>query len=59
MTSDKNDTVWDPFAGLFTTAIASFELERNCYCAELSSNIYNYGLTRVEQRLENGLQCTL
>ena len=58
MTSDKNDTIWDPFAGLFTTAVASFELERNCYCAELSRDVYNYGLTRVEERLENGLQCT-
>ncbi len=58
MTSDKNDTVWDPFAGLFTTAVASFELERNCYCAELSNDVYNYGLKRVEERLQNGLQCT-
>ena len=58
MTSDKNDTVWDPFAGLFTTAVASFELERNCYCAELSNDVFNYGLTRVEERLQNGLQCS-
>lgn len=57
MTSDKNDIVWDPFAGLFTTAVASFELERNCYCAELSDAVYNYGLTRVEEILYNGLQC--
>lgn len=59
MTSDKGDTIWDPFAGLFTTAVASFELERNCYCAELRCDVYKHGLIRVEQRLENGLQCTL
>ena len=59
MTSDKNDTVWDPFAGLFTTAIASFELERNCYCAELNNDVYSSGLARVEEQLKNGLQCTL
>ena len=59
MTSDKNDVIWDPFAGLCTTAIASFELERSCYCAELSEEIYHYGLMRIEQHLQNRLQCAL
>lgn len=59
MTSDKNDVIWDPFAGLFTTAVASFELERTCYCAERNQDIYEYGVNRVKQRLQNGLQCSL
>lgn len=52
MTSDENDIVWDPFAGLFTTAIASYELGRKCYSAEVNIDVYNYGLKRVEQKLQ-------
>ena len=55
MTSDENDIVWDPFAGLFTTAIASFELKRNCFCSEIRKDIYKYGLERVEKQLNNAL----
>lgn len=59
MTSDINDVIWDPFAGLFTTAVASFELDRACYCAEIRQDIFDYGVERVEERLQNGLQCSL
>lgn len=52
MTSDKNDTIWDPFAGLFTTAIASYELERKCYSAEINVDVYNHGIKRFEQKLQ-------
>jgi site-specific DNA-methyltransferase (adenine-specific) len=58
MTSDVNDVVWDPFAGLFTTAVASYELDRICYCSEIDHGVYNYGVNRVQQRLQQGLQCT-
>lgn len=58
ISSDKDDIVWDPFAGLFTTAVASYELDRICYCAEKNSDIYESGLERVKQRLDNGLQCS-
>ena len=59
MTSDKGDVVWDPFAGLCTTAVASAELERKCYCAEMNSAIYEIGKKRVNEVLQNGFQCTL
>lgn len=59
ITSDKKDVVWDPFAGVFTTAVASWKLERNCYCAEINQDVYNYGVERVRQQLQNGLQCSL
>ena len=58
MTSDINDVIWDPFAGLFTTAVASFELDRACYCSEIRQDIFKYGVERVEERLQNGLQCS-
>lgn len=46
MTSDINDVIWDPFAGLFTTAVASFELDRACYCSEIRQDIFEYGVKR-------------
>lgn len=58
MTSDKNDVVWDPFAGLFTTAVASAGLGRKCYAAESNPNIYDIGVARVQTALENGFQCS-
>lgn len=54
MSSDKGDVIWDPFAGLFTTAIASAELERKCYCSELNPEIYNIAFNRVKKALYNG-----
>ncbi len=54
MTSDKGDVVWDPFAGLFTTAVASINLQRKCFCAEINPDIYNIGVERVRSFLQNG-----
>lgn len=57
-TSDKNDVIWDPFAGVFTTAIAARNLERECYCAEITPEVYSYGVNRVKNELQNGVQST-
>lgn len=59
LSSDKNDVVWDPFAGLFTTAAASWELGRRCYCSEINKDIYEFGVKRIQEELENGFQGTL
>ena len=59
MTSDKGDVVWDPFAGLCTTAVASLELERESYCAELNEEVFNIASQRVNSELQNGTQCSL
>lgn len=59
MTSDTDDVVWDPFAGLCTTAVASLELGRKCYCAEVNPDVYEIAVNRVSQTLENGFQCSL
>lgn len=53
MTSDKKDVVWDPFSGLFTTAVASIGLERSCYCSEIREEVFDIGVERVKQRLQN------
>lgn len=49
MSSDKNDVIWDPFAGLCTTAVASHYLSRRCYCAEINPDYYHYGLERIKR----------
>ena len=49
MTSDINDVVWDPFAGLGTTAVACHNLQRTCYCAEIDTKTYNAALKRIKE----------
>lgn len=58
MTSDKADVIWDPFAGLCTTAVASFKLERKCYCAESNEAVFDIAAERVKNDLQNGFQGT-
>lgn len=58
MTSDQSDIIWDPFAGLCTTAIASLDLERECYCAEINADVYNIAVERVRNHLNEGSQCS-
>lgn len=53
MTSDIGDVVWDPFAGLCTTAIASHDLGRASYCAEVSEEVYDIAIARFKSLLEN------
>ncbi|WP_303234692.1 DNA methyltransferase [Holdemanella biformis] len=58
MASDKGDVIWDPFAGLCTSAIASIDLERVCYCAEINPDVYDIAVKRVKSHLDNGTQCS-
>ena len=48
MASNEGDVVWDPFAGLCTTALASYDLNRRCYCAEIRREIFNIGVDRFK-----------
>lgn len=47
MSSDKDDVVWDPFAGLCTVALACKEEFRKCYAAEIDNKIYAYAIERL------------
>jgi len=51
MTSDKDDVIWDPFGGLFTTAVACFISQRTCYTAEINNEIYKIGQRRIQELL--------
>ena len=47
ISSDESDVVWDPFGGLFTTAIACFNLERKCCSAEIRAEMYEQAIAHV------------
>lgn len=47
--SDKHDVVWDPFAGLATTALCCRRLERSCYSAEISEDTYCSARNRLSE----------
>ena len=53
MTSDENDVVWDPFAGLCTSAVASLELNRTCFCAEKNPDVFEIACKRVKNALDD------
>lgn len=48
MSSDKNDVVWDPFGGLFTSAVACYGLQRSCFTAEITPEVFDEGRKRME-----------
>ena len=47
ISSDEDDVVWDPFGGLFTTAIACYRQKRQCYSAEIRPEMYQKALEYV------------
>lgn len=49
MSSNENDVVWDPFAGLCTTAVAASSLKRECYCAELRPEVFDIAKQRLSE----------
>lgn len=51
MSSDKGDVVWDPFGGLFTTALACRKTQRVCYSAEISEATFEIGEKRLKELL--------
>jgi site-specific DNA-methyltransferase (adenine-specific) len=46
--SNKNDTICDPFLGGFSTAIVSIGMNRKIVGFEKSENIYNHGMSKIE-----------
>ena len=51
--SDEGDVVWDPFGGLFTTALVSHGLNRDCFSAEVNPVVYKVGLDRLLKALHD------
>lgn len=59
MCSDENDVVWDPFGGLFTTAIACYRKKRRCYTAEIRPDMYEQASAYVLSTLDQSDQLTI
>jgi len=49
--SNEGDTVLDPFAGSFTTAIACLKSKRNYICIEKEPKYFELGKKRIERHL--------
>lgn len=47
--SKEGDTVLDPTGGSFSTAIACYNLKRNCLCIEKDEDNFNNGTTRLQE----------
>ena len=45
--SDPGDVVWDPFGGLCTGAVASMNLGRPCYSAEMNPDFFQLATSRL------------
>lgn len=46
-TTDEGDVVWEPFGGLFTTAIAARRRRRRAYAAEIDPTYFQFGVRRL------------
>ncbi len=51
VSSESGDVVWDPFAGLATTAIACHRLKRDCYTAEVNKSIFDIAEKRLNEEM--------
>lgn len=50
--SNPGDVVWDPFAGLATTAIACHRLSRDCYTSEINEEVYKIAMQRLQDEMK-------
>ena len=50
VSSDVGDVVWEPFGGLCSAAIASHQLQRKCYAAEIISDYYEIAVDRLSNQ---------
>ena len=49
--SEEGDVVWEPFGGLFTSALAAKNLKRKAYACEIDPSYYQIGLARFTGQL--------
>ena len=59
MTSDEGDVVWDPFAGVCTVAVACDMLKRRGYSSEIRHDVFEIGIQRIKNRLDDFNQGSL
>ncbi len=49
--TDPGDVVWEPFGGVFSTALAAAGLGRRAFAAEVDPTYYRYGVERFASRV--------
>lgn len=54
--SEVNDLVWEPFGGLCTAALASYQSSRRCVAAEINETIFKEAVKRLKGGLSVQLQ---
>lgn len=50
MSSDKGDIIWDPFGGLFTSALSCIDTKRVCFTSEITPEVFIEGQKRIKLR---------
>ena len=48
--SERGDTIWEPFGGLFSASLAARSCGRRAYAAEIDATYYQYGVERFKAR---------
>lgn len=51
--TDKNDIVWEPFAGTASASISAMNNERLSYACEINKNYYDIALSRLKNNERN------
>lgn len=46
--SDEGDVIWEPFGGLCSAAVASYRLKRKCYSSEITKNVFDLAVKRLQ-----------
>jgi hypothetical protein len=49
--TDENDTIWEPFGGLFTASLAANRLKRKACGCEIDRDYFYYGVQRFNQEV--------
>ena len=50
VSSDEGDVVWEPFGGLFSASLSAVMNNRIAYGAEISSEYYDAGVSRFDEK---------
>lgn len=58
--TSPNDTIWEPFGGLFSACLAAKKINRKAFSAEIDPAHYLYGKNRfIEEKLDQNFQLEL
>lgn len=56
MSSDEGDVIWDPFGGLFTSAVACYNTNRQCFTSEIRKEMYELATDRLLSHIDQPQQ---